>query len=118
MGTSAATTGRLSDLRRVIRGGLSLTTVAPLPQTLERDLEVAALAGEPVLVALGPLAVADAFEDPFLDESVEPVGEDVAGDPEARRNSSKRRSPRKASRTISNVQRSPTTSSARAIEQF
>ena len=34
-------------------------------------------------MALGPLAVADALEDALLDEPVEPVSEDVAGDAEA-----------------------------------
>src|SRR5207247_3955754 len=43
----------------------------------------AALVGEPVLEALGPLAVADPLQDSFLDEPVEPIGEDVAGDAEA-----------------------------------
>jgi hypothetical protein len=56
--------------------------VALLPKAGERDREVAALGGEPVLVALGPLAVADAIEDGLLDEPVAPVGRDVAGDPQ------------------------------------
>jgi hypothetical protein len=57
--------------------------VPPLPQACECDVELAAFVGHPVLVALGPLAVADALQDPLLDEAVQPVGEDVAGDPEA-----------------------------------
>jgi hypothetical protein len=87
-----------------------------LPQAGERDREVAPLGCEPVLVALGPLAVTDAVEDPFLDEPAA-VGEDVAGDSEALLELSKRRSPRNASRMISSVHRSPTISSARATEQ-
>jgi hypothetical protein len=71
-----------------------------------------------VLEALRPLAVADAFEQAFLDQPIEPVGEDVARDPRLAWNCSNRVSPRKTSRTISSVERSPTTSSARAIEQF
>src|SRR5206468_9365665 len=57
--------------------------VAPLPQAGQREVEVAALLGQPVLVALGPLAVADPLEDACVDQPIEPVGEDVAGDPEA-----------------------------------
>jgi hypothetical protein len=64
-------------------GAFAHILVAPLHQTRECDLEVAALLGEPVLEALGPLAVADPLEDPFLDQPVEPLGEDVAGDPKA-----------------------------------
>src|ERR687892_2000077 len=57
--------------------------VAPLPERGEGDAQVAAFVGEPVLVALGPLAVADTLEDSLLDEPVQPVGEDVAGDAKA-----------------------------------
>src|SRR5207253_3172345 len=59
---------------------LALVLVTPLPETRQRDLEVPAFPSEPILVTWGPLAVADAFEDAFLDEPVEPIGEDVAGD--------------------------------------
>jgi len=54
-----------------------------LPEAGELDLEVAALGSEHVLVAFRPLAVPDALEDPFLDEPIEPVGQDVAGNAEA-----------------------------------
>jgi hypothetical protein len=70
------------------------------------------------LETFGPLAAADAFKNPVLDQAVEPVGEDVAAMPSLSWNSSKRRSPRKASRTISTVQRSPTTSSVRGDKGF
>jgi hypothetical protein len=62
---------------------LASVLVAPLPQAGERDREVAAFGGEPVLVALGPLAVGDAVEDSLFDEPVQPVGEDVSRDCEA-----------------------------------
>ena len=62
---------------------LAEVPVAPLSQASERHGEVSALGGEPVLVALGALAGADAREDALLDQPVEPVGEDVAGDSEA-----------------------------------
>ena len=85
MGTSAATTGFLSALRRRRRGASRSGTVSPHCRSAgEGDVEVAALPGEPVLVPLGPLAVADALEDAFVDEAVEAVGEHVAGDREAR----------------------------------
>src|SRR4029453_19055632 len=57
--------------------------VPPLPQTAEGDVEVAALGGESVLVAGRSLAVGDALEHALADEPVQPVGEDVAGDPQA-----------------------------------
>src|SRR5581483_148561 len=63
------------------RGGRDVP-VSPLHECEQRYAEVAAFLGELVLVALGPLLVADAFEDSVVDELLEPVGEDVAGDAE------------------------------------
>ena len=86
--------------------------VAPLHELVQRGGELAALRGEEVAAVVGVL------EHALLDEVGEPLGEHVAGDAQADRwNSLKRLRPRNASRTISTLQRSPTTSSARAIEQ-
>src|SRR5436190_468985 len=68
------------DPRRALRE----VAVAPLHQREEGEAKLAALVGEAILEALGPLAVADALEDADVDEPVEAVGEDVARDAEAR----------------------------------
>src|SRR5262249_50869249 len=62
---------------------LAQVLVAPLPQSGEGDVELSAFGLEPVLVAFGALAVADALEDPLVDQQVEAVGENVPGDTEA-----------------------------------
>jgi hypothetical protein len=86
---------------------LAAVLVAPLPQADERDMEVAALSGQVVLVPLRPFLIGNPLEDSFVDQPAKTVW-----------NSSNRRSPSRASRTISRVHRSPTISRARAIEQF
>src|SRR5207244_1117386 len=45
--------------------------------------QVAALAGELIFVALGALGVANSLEDALLDQPVQAVGQDVAGDAQA-----------------------------------
>src|SRR5581483_5236678 len=50
----------------------------------QRDPQLGALLGQPVLEAGRPLAVADALEDARGDEPVEAIREDVARDAEAR----------------------------------
>src|ERR1700730_6193855 len=57
--------------------------VAPLPQPDQGDVEVQALLGQLVVVAIGPAAVWHSLEDPLVDELVEPGRQDVAGDPKA-----------------------------------
>jgi hypothetical protein len=62
--------------------------------------------------------VADSLQHSGLDEPTKPVREHVARPmPRLVWNCSKRLRPRKASRTRSRLQRSPTTSRARAVEQ-
>src|SRR5919198_4359748 len=57
--------------------------IAPLHQRQERDAQLAALLGEVVLEPLGPFAIADALDDPLVDESMQPIGQHVAGDAQA-----------------------------------
>ena len=57
-----------------------LVHVAPGPQRVDRGPEIPALLRQDVLVAVGPLLVALAGEDPLLDEALEPAGEHGAGD--------------------------------------
>jgi hypothetical protein len=57
--------------------------VPPLPETDQGDMEVKPHAREPVVVTILPDAVRDGLEDPLFDQSVEAIGEDVAGDAEA-----------------------------------
>ena len=57
--------------------------VPPLPQTDQGDVEVEPHARELVVVAILPGAVRDGLEDPLFDQSVEAIGQDVAGDAEA-----------------------------------
>ncbi len=57
-----------------------LVDVAPGPQCVERGPEIPALLRQGVLVAVGPLLVAVAAEDPFLDQALQPAGEHGAGD--------------------------------------
>ena len=88
-----------------------VVAVAPLHELVQRGGELAALPGEEVAAVLGVL------EDALVDEVAEPLGEHVARDPEGALELAEALRPRNASRTISTLQRSPTTSSARAIEQ-
>jgi hypothetical protein len=91
--------------------------VAPLPQPDQGDVEFKALLRQLVVVAIGPGAVGHSFEDPFVDQLVAPVRQDVAGDPKALLELVETAKAKNASRMISKVQRSPTISSARAMEQ-
>jgi len=61
---------------------LAAVIVAPLPQADERDMKVAALSGEVVLVPLRPFLIANPLEDSFLDQPAETVGENLPRDPE------------------------------------
>ena len=56
--------------------------VAPGDHGRQDGVEVAALVGEDVLVAVGLLLVADPRQHALLDEALEPLGEDVAADPQ------------------------------------
>jgi hypothetical protein len=56
--------------------------VPPLPETDQCDVEVKPHARELVVVAISPGAVRDGLEDPLFDQSVEAIGQDVAGDAE------------------------------------
>ena len=58
--------------------------VAPFTHRREHAPEVAALVGEPVLGARRVLLVGDPFQHTAIDEVIEPVVQDVAGDAEAR----------------------------------
>ena len=91
--------------------GARVVAVAPLHELVQRGGELAALPREDVGAVLAVL------EDVLGHEVCEALGEDIAGDPQRRWKSEKRETPRKASRTISRLQRSPTASSVRAIEQ-
>ena len=66
---------------RAVGGG---PPVAPLAHGHHHVPQVAALFGEPVLRARRMITVGDAREDPVFDEAVQPLGEDVAGDAQAR----------------------------------
>src|SRR4051794_25947554 len=74
-----AVTASARRARRPLRD----VAVAPLHEREQRDAELRPLLGQPVLVALGALAVANPLEDPLLDEPGEPVREHVARDAEA-----------------------------------
>src|SRR4029078_12495310 len=57
--------------------------VAPLAKRGQRDVQVETLLRQVVLVPLGALAIEAPFEPPFVEEPVQPVGQDVAGDSQA-----------------------------------
>src|SRR6185437_6492913 len=57
--------------------------IAPLSKRGERDVQVETLLRQVVLVPLRPLAVQDPLEHTFVDQPVEPVGQNVAGDAQA-----------------------------------
>ena len=61
---------------------LAAVIVAPLPQADEREMKVAALPGQAVLVPLGPFLIANPLEDSLLDEPAKALGEDLPRDPE------------------------------------
>ena len=56
--------------------------VAPLHERDEDRVQLEALVGQAVLVALGAILVEAALQDSVADEGLEAGGEDVAGDPE------------------------------------
>src|SRR5262245_145362 len=57
--------------------------IAPLSKRGERDVQVEPLLCQLVLVPLRPLAVQDPLEHTFVDQPVEPVRQNVAGDSQA-----------------------------------
>src|SRR5581483_3765851 len=57
--------------------------VTPLHEREQHEAELTSLLRQPVLEALGPLAVGDALDDRLVDEAAETVGEHVARDAEA-----------------------------------
>src|SRR5438093_12048828 len=61
---------------------LAAVIVAPLPQADERDVKVAALSGQVVLVPLRPFLIANPFEDSLVDEPAKALSEDLPCDPE------------------------------------
>jgi hypothetical protein len=64
-----------------MRGGVSERCRSPpLHQGEERNGQLAALLGQPILEPRRALAVGDALEDAFFDEGVEAIGEDVSRD--------------------------------------
>src|SRR5215218_1299337 len=56
--------------------------VAPLPQTDERDMKVAALSGQVVLVPRRPFLIANPLEDSFVDQPAKTLSENLPRDPE------------------------------------
>ena len=61
---------------------LAAVVVAPLPQADERDMKVAALSGQVVLVPLRPFLIGNSLEDSFVDQPAKTVGENLPRDPE------------------------------------
>ena len=61
---------------------LAAVVVAPLPQADERDMKVAPLSGQVVLVALRPFLIANPLEDSFVDKPAKALGENLPRDPE------------------------------------
>jgi len=94
------------------------STCPPLPETDQGDVEVEPHARELVVVAILADAVRDGLEDPSSTSLLRRSVRTLREMPRLSWNSSNRRRPRKASRMIRSVHRSPTSSSARAIEQF
>ncbi len=74
-----AAVAMLDEQRRTLRIGAVLVT--PLEQGDEDRVEIAALVGEPVLVARAAafLAVGDGVEDPGLDEGAQSGGQHGGG---------------------------------------
>ena len=68
---------------RARRWLVAQVSVAPLSETDQGNVEVKPHARELIVVAILPGAVGDGLEDPLFDQSVEAIGEDVAGDAEA-----------------------------------
>src|SRR5215207_7392744 len=61
---------------------LAAVIVAPLPQGDERDMKVAALSRQVVLVPRRPFLIGNPFEDSLVDEPAKTVGENLPRDPE------------------------------------
>ena len=61
-----------------------VVAVAPFHEHDQGGRELASLVGEHVLRPAGPLWVRNAFEQLLVTQPLEPVGEDVGGDPELR----------------------------------
>src|SRR5512133_2427905 len=61
---------------------LAAVIVAPLPQADERDMKVAALSGQVVLVPLRPFLIGNPLEDSLVDQPAKTVGENLPRDPE------------------------------------
>ena len=61
---------------------LAAVIVAPLPEADERDMKIAALSGQVVLVPLRPFLVGNPLEDSFVDQPAKTVGENLPRDPE------------------------------------
>jgi|SRR6185437_11970157 hypothetical protein len=76
----AAALGVLREARRARRPGQ--VVVAPVHEGEERDEQLAAHRGKPVVKAVGVLLVADSFEYSGVDEPTKPVGEHVAAEAE------------------------------------
>ena len=62
--------------------GGRVVAVAPFHEHDQGGRELASFVGEHVLRPAGPFGVRDAFEELLVAEALEPVGEDVGGDPE------------------------------------
>ena len=61
---------------------LAAVVVAPLPQADERDMKVASLSGQVVLVPLRPFLIANPLEDSFVDKPAKALSENLPCDPE------------------------------------
>src|SRR5215204_14581 len=61
---------------------LAAVIVAPLAQADERDMKVAALSGQVVLVPLRSFLIAHPFEDSSVDEPAKTLSENLSRDPE------------------------------------
>ena len=61
---------------------LAAVIVAPLPQADERDMKVAALSGQVVLVPLRPFLIGNPLEDSFVDKPAKTLSENLPRDPE------------------------------------
>src|SRR5438067_13181239 len=61
---------------------LAAVSVAPLPQADQRDVKVAALSGQVVLVPLRPFLIGNPLENSFVDQPAKTVGENLPRDPE------------------------------------
>ena len=95
-----------------------VVAIAPLQQGHHHRPQVDALLGEPVLEARRAILVGHALEDALLDEPPEAVGQHVARDAEVALEVLEAAHAHERVAHDRIVQRSPSTSSERAIEQF